>query len=182
MASYQPPKKNTAWIGYFDLVSQADTKLFQVNPTIAAGDFKVSIDGGAFANLATLPVVTPAGGRAVKISLSAGEMNGDNIKVQCVDAAGAEWCDMGFTLQTSTKQVDDLATAAEILTTALTESYAADGAAPTLAQFQFMLLSVFAEFAIAGVTITTKKLDGSTTAMTYTLNDATNPTSRTRAT
>lgn len=64
----------------------------------------------------------------------------------------------------------------------LTESYAADGAAATPAQLLYMLLSAIAEFSISGTTITTKKLDGTTTAMTYTLDDATNPTSRTRAT
>ncbi len=107
--TYVPAKKNTAYIIYVGLVSQADTKLLQVNPTIASGDFKVSIDGGAFANLATLPVVTPSGGRAVKISLSAGEMNGDNIFVQCVDASGAEWCDLCFNIPTAARQIDDLA-------------------------------------------------------------------------
>jgi hypothetical protein len=71
---------------------------------------------------------------------------------------------------------------ADILTTALTESYAADGAAPTLSQALFAIMQQAGEFSIAGTTITVKKLDGSTTAMTFTLNDATNPTSRTRAT
>lgn len=65
---------------------------------------------------------------------------------------------------------------------ALTESYAADGAAATPGQLLYMLWSLLAEMAIAGTTITCKKLDGSTTSMTFTLNSATNPTSRTRAT
>jgi hypothetical protein len=98
--SYAPPKKNTAYVFFVGLRSQADTKLFQVNPTLAAGDFKVSIDGGALTNLTTLPTVTPAAGRMVKISLSAAEMNGDNITVVAADAAGAEWCDDLFKLQT----------------------------------------------------------------------------------
>lgn len=111
MASYVPVVKNGASgaILYVSLVSQANTKLAQVNPTIAAGDFKVSIDGGAFANLGTLPAVTPAGGRAVKITLSQAEVNGDNIFVQCVDAAGDEWCDLLINIQTATRQIDDLA-------------------------------------------------------------------------
>ena len=74
------------------------------------------------------------------------------------------------------------AKATDILTTALTESYAADGAAPTLAQAIFLIQQTIGDFAIAGTTITTKKLDGSTTAATYTLDDGTSPTSRTRAT
>lgn len=70
----------------------------------------------------------------------------------------------------------------DILTSALTESYAADGATFTLAQGLYMIWSALGEFAISGTTITAKKLDGITTSMTFTLNDGTNPTSRTRAT
>jgi len=66
-------------------------------------------------------------------------------------------------------------------TTAQTESYASDGAAATPAQLLYMILCSVSEFAISGTTITGKKVDGSTTAMTWTINDASNPTSRTRA-
>ena len=70
----------------------------------------------------------------------------------------------------------------QIFTTQMTEAYAADGTAPTLAQAIFNLQQTLGDFSISGTTITVKKLDGSTTAMTYTLDDATTPTSRTRAT
>ena len=109
MATYVPPKRATEYIFYVMLRSQADTKLFQANPTLAAGDVKVSKDGGAFANLGTLPAVTPAGGRAVKVTLSAAEMTADNVVVQFVDAAGAEWCDLAISIQTAARQIDDLA-------------------------------------------------------------------------
>ena len=66
--------------------------------------------------------------------------------------------------------------------TALTEAYAADGVEPTPAQLLYMIWSAINEFAISGATLTCKKLDGSTTSMTFTLSDVTNPTSRTRAT
>jgi len=68
-----------------------------------------------------------------------------------------------------------------VLTTALTESYATDGSAPTLAQILFQIWSMLAEKSVSSTTVTTKKLDGSTTAMTFTLNSATAPTSITRA-
>lgn len=71
--------------------------------------------------------------------------------------------------------------AAGVLTVALTESYAADGAAPTLAQAVFAIQQFLQEKSISGTTLTVKKLDGSTTAMTFTLSDATTPTSVTRA-
>lgn len=106
--SYNTPKYATAFKFYVGLVDQANTKLLKVNPTIAAGDFKVSIDGGAFNNLTTLPSVNPAGGRAVMIDLSAAEMTGSNIVVQAVDAAGAEWCDQLINLQPATQTVEDL--------------------------------------------------------------------------
>lgn len=124
MPSYVTPKRATAWIGYIGLVDQANTKLLKANPTLAAGDFKVSIDGGAFANLATLPTVTPAGGTAVKISLSSGEMTGDNIVVACIDAAGAEWCDQFINLQTSVRQIDDLLAATRLKTNTAVSGYA----------------------------------------------------------
>ncbi len=82
--------------------------------------------------------------------------------------------DPGATLGTSTL------TAAQVLTTALTEAYAADGVAFTLSQALFMIYSAVMEFSIAGTTLTCKKLDGSTTAMTVTLDSSTAPTSRTR--
>jgi hypothetical protein len=108
MTTYVPAKKNTEYIFYISLVSQS-TGQFQANPTLAAGDFKVSIDGGALANLATLPAVTPATSKAVKVTLSTSEMNGDNIVVIGSDAAGAEWDDVFINIQTAVRQIDDLA-------------------------------------------------------------------------
>lgn len=67
-------------------------------------------------------------------------------------------------------------------TTALTEAYAADGAAGTPAQLLYEICQSLTEFAISSTTISVKKRDGSTEALTFTLDDATTPTSRTRAT
>ena len=66
-------------------------------------------------------------------------------------------------------------------TTTQVEAYATDGAAATPSQLLYMILCAVSEFAVSSTTITGKKLDGSTTAMTWTLDDATSPTSRTRA-
>lgn len=67
-------------------------------------------------------------------------------------------------------------------TTALTESYNADGVAPTPAQALFVIMQTLTEFAITSTTLTVKKLNGTTTALTLTLDSATTPTSATRAT
>lgn len=69
-----------------------------------------------------------------------------------------------------------------VLTTVLTESYAVDGASPTLTQAILLVLQHMSESSINGVTKTVKKLDGNTTAATFTLNSATTPTTITRTT
>jgi hypothetical protein len=91
MLEVSSAKKNAAFILYIAVIDTAARPAFRANPTIAAGDFQVSIDGGAYNNLTTLPVVTPAASISIMISLSAAEMNGNRITVKCIDAAGAEW-------------------------------------------------------------------------------------------
>jgi len=71
---------------------------------------------------------------------------------------------------------------ADLLTTQMTEAYAADGAAPTLTQSLMLIQQMLGDFAIAGTTLTVKGVDGTTSKATFTLNDGTNPTSITRAT
>lgn len=96
---YNPPIRGQQYIFYVSLPSQADPKTFQSNPTLATGDAKVSKDGGSLANLGTLPVVTPASSKLVKVTLSSSEMDADNVTVILSDASGAEWCDQTFNIQ-----------------------------------------------------------------------------------
>ena len=102
------PKKGVAYAFYVALEDVANPGKFKVNPTIAAGDFQVSTGGAAFGNLATLPVVTPAGSTAVKVILSASEMNGDEVTVQCIDVAGDEWADQLITIDNDAVNIDDV--------------------------------------------------------------------------
>ena len=122
MTSYVTPKKNAAYIFYVALVSSANRPDFQTNPTLAAGDVKVSIDGGALNNLATLPDVQPDGATVpVRVQLSADEMNGDNIVVVFIDqTATSEWDDLFVGIQTTARQVDDLAYSAETMDSTVT--------------------------------------------------------------
>ena len=115
MASVNPPKKNAAFVMYVGLRSQADTRLFQVNPTLASGDVKVSKDGGSLSNVTTLPSVIGSSA-VVKVELSSTEMNADNVTVLFSDASGGQWCDLMVNLQTAANQFDDLATAAALAT------------------------------------------------------------------
>lgn len=138
MPTYNTPKRGVAFRLYVGLVDQSNTKMLKANPTIASGDFQISKDGGAFANLSTLPSANPAGGRAVMIDLSSSEMTADSIVIQCVDAAGAEWCDQLINLQTTASQLDDLATASDMAlvkakTDLIPASPAAVGDIPTAA-------------------------------------------------
>ena len=68
-----------------------------------------------------------------------------------------------------------------VITTAMTESYSADGSSPTLSQAIFLIMQRLTEFSISGTTINIKKLDGTTNAATLTMDSATIPTSSTRS-
>lgn len=72
--------------------------------------------------------------------------------------------------------------ASAVLTTAMTESYNTDGSAATLSQAAYVMMQMMTEISFSSTTATVKKLDGSTTAFTLTINDASTPTSITRAT
>ena len=102
MASpYNPPKTGEDFIFYAALPSASTPGTFQSNPTIAAGDFKVSKDGGALANLNTLPAVTPASSIWVKFTMSATEMTADNVSIQGIDQTSPkEWADFAVHIVT----------------------------------------------------------------------------------
>lgn len=70
---------------------------------------------------------------------------------------------------------------AAVMTQQLTESYAAKGTVPTPAQLMLEVRALLAENAVASTTVTTKKIDGSTSAHTYTLDSSTAPTTITTA-
>ncbi len=69
-----------------------------------------------------------------------------------------------------------LATPADILTTALTESYAANGVAPTLTEILFACHQYLMQFGISGTSYAVRKLNDTDPAFVVTLDDATNPT------
>jgi len=69
-----------------------------------------------------------------------------------------------------------------ILTTQMTEAYAAEGIAPTLTQAVMNIQQVLNESSFVGTLRTVKKLNQSSTAATHTVDNATTPTSITRTT
>lgn len=115
MTSYNPVIKNSASgaIIYTALEPMTPTGNFLANPTLATGDVTISIDGGAFANLATLPDAEPNSGKSIRIQLSQAETNGDNLVIIFSDVTGAEWRDQLVTVQTAAANFDTMPTAAE---------------------------------------------------------------------
>ena len=102
VAPYNPPVKGEDFVLYVALQDAADSRSFRAGPTLAAGDFQISKDGGALANLATLPVVEPAGSVIVKIALSTAEMTADNVVIVGIDqTATKEWADFALSIPTT---------------------------------------------------------------------------------
>jgi len=103
------PLKGTEYIFYIGLTDNLNPDAFKASPTIAAGDFQLSIDGGAFANLATLPVVTPAGSVMVKVTVTAAEMSAEKVNVVGIDQTPSkEWRDIIITVEVPTGNVETL--------------------------------------------------------------------------
>lgn len=108
-----PPKRGEAYVLFFGVTSQADTDIFQANPTIAAGDFQVSKDAGVtFANPATIPAVTAGNNKVIETSLAVAEMTpttGDKILLAGSDQAGDEWQDIFFELTVTDTPTGEIA-------------------------------------------------------------------------
>lgn len=126
MATQVPPLRASAFSFEVALVSQGDTDLFQTSVTMAVGDCLVSKDGGAFANIGTLPSEIGSSG-VLTVALTGAEMTADRVVVLFNDAAGDEWQDLLVSIHTvTTSQVDDLATAAVVTEARLAELDAAN--------------------------------------------------------
>ena len=70
----------------------------------------------------------------------------------------------------------------DALEATIADSIPADGSRPSALQALYMIVQFLYESAVSGTTITIYKPDGTTALATLTINDATNPTSKTRAT
>lgn len=105
MASALPPVKGAAFSFEIGLTSQADTNIFKTSVTIAAADVLVSKDGGATAQIASVPTEIGTSG-LLTVVLSATEMNADRVTVLFHDASGAEWQDAVVTIYTAAQTLD----------------------------------------------------------------------------
>lgn len=101
-APYNPPVKNQDFAFDVCLEDYDNAGLFRSNPTLAAGDVKISKDNGALANLATLPSVSPASSKMVTVALTSTEMNADKVTIIFSDqTTPPEWCDYAVTILTT---------------------------------------------------------------------------------
>ena len=95
------------------------------NPTMAAGDFKVAIDGGAQNNVATLPTSDAAG--LVTWLPTQAETNGDTVTFLANDVLGDEWEPLMISFDT--RDATDIATMVADYST-LTQADILDDATP----------------------------------------------------
>ena len=101
-APYNPPVKNENFLVRIALADMANPGSFKSNPTIAAGDFKVDIDGAGLNNLGTIPLVSPASSVLVLVTLANTEMNGDVISIVGIDQTSPkEWADFVVSIPTT---------------------------------------------------------------------------------
>jgi hypothetical protein len=84
------------------LEDYANPGTFKSSATLAAGDVKISKDNGSFANLGTLPSVSPAAGKLITVALTSTEMNADKVSVVFSDqTTPPEWSDYAITILTT---------------------------------------------------------------------------------
>lgn len=211
MTTALPAVKNAAFTYYTGLVSQADTDVFKTTPTLAAGDVLISKDGEAFGNITSLPTeIASTGVLTVALTATEMNADTVTVLFHDVAGAEwqdqmATIYTAGQTFDATDRVVDSIlvdtgtdgvvvnthtvtgkseinAEVVDVLRTdTIPDSYAADGAQPTFAQAILAIQQYLQERSVSGTTVTVKKPDGSTTAMTFTLNDGSNPTSQTRA-
>lgn len=164
------PKKNVAYAFNVALVDATNRPQFKTNPTISAGDFKVSIDGSALTNLVSLPTIENS---TVKVSLSSSEMNGDRVLVVGHRTDG-EWDDVDIYIDTSLVTVDDLtraSTPANLVNVDASGRILSNVAQIAGSSTAATLMSTSANTIIVGT------VDASPSPSTTQLSDATNLTS-----
>lgn len=168
---------------FFDGTGYAGTN--NVIPTVTTLTGHTPQTGDAFARLgAPAGASVSADVAAVKVDTAAILVDTGTTLDTAIAAILADTGTDGVVVATASKTGYALSNAGvdALYTRQLTESYAADGAAPTVAQALMQIQQMLTEFGISATTMTVKKLDGTTTAFTLTLNNGSAPTAITRAT
>ena len=84
---------------YTSLIEYGDVSL-KINPTLSAGDVKISLDGGSFSDISTLPTVI--GGYKIDVVLSQAETNCSQCQIMFKDQTPIpEWNDKVINISTT---------------------------------------------------------------------------------
>lgn len=190
-AVWDEARSGHASAGSFGEYSFADVTRLSGDAT-AADNAEAFFDGTGYAgtnnvipSVTTVTTVGSVTGAVGSVTGAVGSVTGAVGSVTASVTVGTNSDKTGYTVSTvSDKTGYTLSNAGvdALFTRQLTEAYAADGAAPTVAQALMQIQQMLTEFSISSTTMTVKKLDGSTSAFTLTLNSASAPTSLTRAT
>lgn len=152
-----------------------DTEIAAILAIANKIDTALELDGAVYRFTANaLELATGSGLDAAGVRAAIG-LSAANLDTQL----GAIATDTGTDIPALIAALNDVSVT-EILTTQMSESYAANGTAPTLAQALFAIHQHLMEFEISGTSRTVKRLNSSTTAFVETLDDATTPTALTR--
>lgn len=85
----------------YTVLLTSDSRDAKIDPTLASGDVQISKDGGAFANLSTLPTVSPSGSPQVKITFSGAELECKTAMIRFKDQTDpTEWEEQHIIIET----------------------------------------------------------------------------------
>lgn len=150
--------------------------------TVAANNAEAFFDGTGYAgtnNVIPLVTTTTTATNVTTVNgLAASVITAASIATDAITAAKIAADAIGAS-ELAADAVTEIA--AGVLASTLTETYASVNAAPTLQQALFQIQQMLHDFVISGTTLTVRKLDG-TTAMTFTLDSTTVPTTIARTT
>jgi hypothetical protein len=169
--SYDIKKASTEAPLLFFMVESADhiTALTGASPTVV-----ISKNGGAFASPSGS--ITEIADGWYKVAGNATDTGTAGPLALHATAASGDPSDVLFNVVGYDPQVSDLAL------TPSSESYVAEGSLGTYSQILLLIQQFLTDKSVVGTTLTVTKLDGATTAATFTLNSSSSPTSITRTT
>jgi hypothetical protein len=148
-----------------------------VNASALAADAVTELQSGLATASALSSLDTKIGspaGASVSADIAAIEAQTDDIGVAGAGLTAIPW--------NATWDAEVESEVADALEATVADSVPADGTRPSVKQALYILTQFMLERTVSGTTCTVRKPDGSTTLLTLTLNDATTPTSVTRAT
>lgn len=168
----------TDTITYAPATTQAaGTQTYEILP---AGRADVQLWLGSVVNALVSGRVDASAGAIANDAITAAAIAADAIGSSELAASAVTEIQTGLSTVTTAQVKAEVVAALTV--DLLADSVAVDGTRPTMAQAIYEMIQFLTEKSVSGTTVTVKKVDGSTSLMTFTLDSATDPTSITRAT